>query len=65
MTQTKFKFEDKTYEVNIQDTYYLKKDIKLPDGRVLKVNGWLEVFPPYPQNLSIVDSDNVTPAKEV
>lgn len=65
MATTKFKYEEKTYEVDVQDTYYLNKDIKLPDGRILRANGWLEVFPPYPMSLSIVDSDNLTLATEV
>lgn len=42
-----FTFEDKRYEVS-DEAYDQGGNIKLPDGRVLEVDGWFESLPPKP-----------------
>jgi len=58
-------YEGKTYLADLIDAYDLRKDIQLPDGTILRVDGWLENYPPYPENLIVVQSDNTTLVKEM
>lgn len=60
-----FKYGDKSYKTDLIDAYDLNKDIQLPDGRIVRPEGWYEVFPPFPTNLTEVTSDNTTPAYEI
>ena len=55
-----FDFEGRHYKVDM--SVYEKELIKLPDGRILLVSGWLETMPPKPRGLSILQ---LAEAKEV
>lgn len=48
-----FIFEDKRYQVSIE-AYEQSGNIKLPDGRILEVDGWLESMPPQPSISGVV-----------
>lgn len=65
-----FKWEDRTYTFDVMECYRGNGHIQLPDGRLLKVGGWCEVFPPIPTNLQLVTPKSKpwmtgTPATEV
>ena len=55
----KFSFEDQQYEVpaRLKEFFY----IQLPDQRILEVQGWMEVFPPFPRGFQVVNSNNGQP----
>lgn len=50
----KFKYNGKLYEVSMA-VYNENKSIKMPDGKVINVLGWLESYPPQPMGFEIVD----------
>ena len=50
----KFKYNEKLYEVSMA-VYNENKSIKMPDGKVISVLGWLESYPPQPMGFEIVD----------
>lgn len=54
-----FSFEDQKYEVpaRLKEFFY----IQLPDQRILEVQGWMEVFPPFPRGFKVVESNNGQP----
>lgn len=49
-----FNFEGKKYEVDM-DAYRKNLRIQLPDGRLLRVERWLECGPPIPHGLKIIE----------
>lgn len=50
----KFKYNGKLYEVSMA-VYNENKSIKMPDGKVINVLGWLESYPPQPMGFEIVN----------
>ena len=48
----RFEFEGKTYEADM--AFYDTNQCVPPDGRVLKVDGWYESFPPSPGTRAVV-----------
>lgn len=50
-----FSFENEDYIVDMV-VCDKNKNIQLPDGRVLSVNGWIESYPPYPESLNLVEN---------
>ena len=56
-TDIKFKYDGIYYVVDksAEQINY----IALPDGRILHVEGWLEIAPPYPRALSEVVPNNM------
>ncbi len=63
MDKIRFTFEGKSYQVGM-DAYNKDLPIKLPDGRVLTVNGgWLESMPPQPQGLQLLECTEAVEAK--
>lgn len=58
----KFTFEDKEYTTDYIDAYDLNKDIKLPDGRIVRPISWFERFPPFPSGFTEVKSEYITKA---
>ena len=62
--QIRMNYEGKNYLVDLIDAYDMSKDIELPNGTILRANGWLETYPPSPAVLTIVKSNNTTLAKE-
>lgn len=49
-----FVFENEDYQVSM-DAYDTNKAIRLPDGRVLGVNGWLESYPPQAMGIHLIN----------
>ena len=62
MNEIKFEFEGKTYKVGMEA--YDKNLIILPDGRILKVTGWLESYPPQVYEIKEITHSYCT-AKEI
>lgn len=58
----KFSFEQQQYEVPARLKEFLY--IELPDQRILEVQGWMEVFPPIPRALKVVDSNDGQPMEK-
>ncbi len=50
----KFKYNGKLYEVSMA-VYNENKSIKMPDGKIINVLGWLESYPPQPMGFEIVN----------
>lgn len=49
-----FVFENEDYQVSLE-AYDKNKAIRLPDGRVLDTNGWLESYPPQVMGLHLIN----------
>lgn len=49
-----FEFDGQRYRVPMEAYDY--DFIKLPDGRVLEVDGWLESDPPQPMGLTVLQT---------
>lgn len=62
MKQISFRFEGKEYTVGMEAC---DKDtlIRLPDGRILEVEGWYECYPPKPVLLKVIDCIDATEVK--
>lgn len=55
-----FSFEEKSYQVS-DEAYDAGGDIRLPDGRVLRPQGWAETCPPIPVDLVVItESEGAT-----
>lgn len=51
----KFNFETDTYEFDANRCYDTTGLVLLPDGRVLRVTGWFESYPPIPAGFKVVE----------
>ncbi len=69
--QEQFQWNGKTYQFDACACYDGNSMIKLPDGKVLSVGGWLESLPPQPCGLKEenylpgMEPEGCTPAQEV
>lgn len=58
-----FQFEGRNYQLPV--TAGGCQNIQLPDGRVLKVERWLESLPPQPDGLAVVKTASIPVAVQV